>query len=233
MLIGTRIFNPVEVGLWDVNFIQITCYKGINNNVDRIVECARLSREMEIGYVIHPVGYSILDRKTREDLKEMAKWSDLGIILHDERGMAGDRLDIREESYLRDAIADLRHSTRVSFENANNIEDAPWFWERFADSITLDIGHIEAAGMDSISYIKSLSPHCIEKIDFVHMHRNNGWRGGLTDHWHLLPGCKEVLALKELYTLTQNFDIILEINEREKIAESVDLLKDLRNELVA
>jgi sugar phosphate isomerase/epimerase len=125
----------------------------------------------------------------------------------------------------------LQSVTPVSFENATDTRDVIWFWNNYADSITLDIGHVEVAGMDSVQFVNFLDTSLIDKIQYVHLHRNNGWRNGLTDHWYITPDCKEVKALKELLRRKQDVGIILEINETEKTEESLRILRQIRSVL--
>ena len=119
----------------------------------------------------------------------------------------------------------------MSFENATDTQDVLWFWDHYADSVTLDIGHIEVAGFDSIEFVESLDRTIIDKIQYVHMHRNNGWRNGLTDHWYLTHECREVQALRELLREKSDVGILLEINETEMIADSLHILRNIRDEI--
>jgi hypothetical protein len=59
------------------------------------------------------------------------------------------------------------------------------------------------------------------------MHRNNGLRGGLTDHWPLRAGCRELKALRKLLERRTEFSVILEINEVEEINDSIALIRAL------
>jgi hypothetical protein len=60
------------------------------------------------------------------------------------------------------------------------------------------------------------------------MHRNGALRGGLTDHWPLLPGCRELQALRELLKRKRDVGVILEINETWETGTSLSLLRELR-----
>jgi hypothetical protein len=86
---------------------------------------------------------------------------------------------------------------------------------------------VESAGLDSVEFVRSLDHGIIDKLQFVHMHRNNGLRGGITDHWPLIPDCMELRALRELLNLKSDISVILEINELEIIGESLKLLREL------
>jgi sugar phosphate isomerase/epimerase len=120
---------------------------------------------------------------------------------------------------------------RISFENATHVADVRWFWDNYAESITFDIGHAEVAGLDSIAFVRSLDDETVGKIEYVHVHRNNGLHGGITDHWPLTPGCREVEALRELLRRKSGIGVILELNETEQIGESLRILRHLRDEL--
>jgi len=229
--IGTRITYPDEAGLYDVDLLQISIYYGMNDNLQRVKQCTEACRAKGIRYVIHPVMYSLLDEEMFQEVKEMAGWSDLGIILHDEKAADWQRPTGQQEALLKTSINELRDITPVSFENATDTKDVIWFWDQYADSITLDIGHVELAGFDSVEFIKSLDTGIIKKIHYVHMHRNNGWRNGLSDHWYLTPDCREVRALRELLRKKSDVSVLLEINETEMIGDSLAILRSLRDEI--
>jgi sugar phosphate isomerase/epimerase len=233
MNIGTRVLFPKEVGIWNADLLQISVYFGKKGNLDRVRDCAHMCKEAGIRYVVHPVGYFLLQKEMFQELGEIAKLSDLSLILHDEKAPDGNRIEGKYEAHFRKAIENLSSITNVSFENATDTRDVRWFWSNYADSVTLDIGHIEAIGFDSVEFVLSLEEDCIKKIQYVHMHRNNGWRGGLTDHWPLSHDCRELRALKELIKIKTDVSVILEINETEMIEESLKLLRALRDELNA
>lgn len=232
MHIGTRITSPEEVGLWDVDLVQISVYHGLNNNLTRMEQCANKCREKGIRYVIHPVLYSLMDREMFGNLKIMAGWADLALILHDEKTIDWHRITGEHKIRFKALLGELQSVAPVSFENATDTRDVIWFWNTYADSITLDIGHVELAGMNSVEFVNSLEKEIVEKIHYVHIHRNNGWRNGLTDHWYLLPDCREVKALEALLRRKQDIGVFLEINETEKTEESLTILRALRDKIV-
>ncbi len=229
MIVGTRVLYPEEVEFWDAEILQISVYRGMQDNLDFMRKCAGACREAGIRYVIHPVHYSLLREETAGDLREMAGLADRALILHDERSHDGRRLTAGEITQFRSALEDLTSMTSVSIENASDTGDVLWFWDTFAESVTLDIGHIESFGLDSVQFVKGLDESTLRKIEFVHMHRNNGLHGGITDHWPLRPGCRELIALKELVRRKPDVSVILEINEIEEIKASLKLLAALRN----
>ena len=231
MIIGTRVLYPEEVEFRNAELLQISVYRGMDGNLDFMRRCALACRKTGVSYVIHPVKYPLLEENTFEDLREMAEWADLALILHDEKTPDGERIEGKYETLFRDILEKLGSITSVSFENAVDTRDAEWFWNNFADSVTLDIGHIESSGLESPGFVKSLSESAIKKLQFVHMHRNNGLHGGITDHWPLKPGCRELRALEELIKIKPDVRVILELNEVDKIGESIDLLKEFRERL--
>jgi hypothetical protein len=231
MKIGTRIVRPEEVSRWDAELLQITVYGGMEYNLSTMRKCVRSCREARIPFVIHPVGYSLLDEGGRADLREMAMAADLALILHDERTGEGQRIEGGSESVFRGFLDELRSLASISFENATDTADVRWFWKQYADAITLDIGHAEVAGFDSVAFVQTLDEETLRKIQYVHIHRNNGTHGGITDHWPLTPGCREVEALRKLLRRKSGIGVILELNETEQIGESLGILRHLRDEL--
>lgn len=231
MIIGTRILYPEEAHLWTAEILQISVYGGMNGNLDLMRKCVAACRKKGTRYVIHPVSYSLLHEKTFNDIREMAELTDLALIIHDERTSEGKRLEGEHAAQFRDALNKLRSVTQVSIENAADTHDVKWFWNAFANSVTLDIGHIESSGYNSLDFIRALDKESIDKVQFVHMHRNNGLHGGITDHWPLAPDCRELTALKELLKIRPEVGVILELNEIENIGESLDILRALRDDL--
>jgi sugar phosphate isomerase/epimerase len=233
MIIGSRVLYPEEVGLWDAELLQISVYRGMKGNLNLMRDCARRCREVGIRYVVHPVEYSPLGEEVFRDIREMAEWADLALILHDVKAPGGERLNGEYDIRFKNVLEELSSITNVSFENATDTGDVRWFWSTYADSITLDIGHVESSGLDSVDFVRSLDDVSIKKIQFVHMHRNNGLHGGITDHWPLSPDCREIRAFKELIRIKPDVNVILEINETEMIGASLKLLSAIRDELGA
>ncbi len=231
MQIGTRITYPEETSLWDVDFLQISVYQGMKNNLERMKDCANACKRNGIRYVIHPVLYSLFNDKMFHDIKIMAEWTDLAIILHDEKTPDWKRITGEQKKAFKVLLNELKTIAAVSFENATDTRDVLWFWEEYAESITLDIGHLELAGFDSVAFVKSLGQGIVDRIHYVHIHRNNGWRNGLTDHWFLTPDCREIKALRGLLERKQDVGVILEINETDKTKENLDLLQTLQNQI--
>jgi hypothetical protein len=231
MFIGTRVLYPEEIQQWDAEMVQVSVYQGMHGNMDLMKGCAQACREAGIPFVIHPVGYSLLQDNTLPDIIEMADHADRALILHDEKSPDGRKLEGRNADRFRGILKDLASLAHISFENATDTKNVQWFWNTFAESITLDIGHVESSGLDSLNFVASLDEISIRKVQFVHIHRNNGLHGGITDHWAIHRRCREFKALRELVTMHPDVSVILEINETETIAECLDLLRTLRDEL--
>jgi hypothetical protein len=231
MIIGTRVLYPEEVGYWNAEIVQISVFNGMKDNLNIMRNCVKAYRTAGTKFVIHPVMYSLLQEELFDDLKEMARLSDVAMILHDERTPEGNRLEGQYEARFKNALNELKSIAPISFENAVNTGDVHWFWNNYADSITLDIGHIESFGLDSTIFIKSLDDSFISKIHFVHMHRNNGIHGGITDHWPLNRDCREVKALEELVKRKSDVSVILELNEVDQIGESLEVLAEIRDKI--
>ena len=229
MIIGTRILYPEEVGIWDADIYQISVYRGMKDHTKIMRDTVRACIDAAVPYVIHPVGYSILNEDMFLEITDMSKLADRALILHDETTPDGSRLNGRDEEDFQKCLQALSSHAPVSIENATNTSDVQWFWDRYADSITLDIGHVEVSGIDSVDFIESFSEQTIEKIQYVHIHRNNGLHGGITDHWPLKRDCREVRALTRLISLKPEVNVILEINEVDEIDVSLDILRELKD----
>ena len=234
MIYGYRIEREEEVGLYPAGLVQISIYRGFNDRLDRILRTVSACRSLNLRYVIHPVGYFLSETrsdhraKTMEVMRTVARNVDCALIIHDETTPWGKRLEGMYEKAYRDALFELSALCPLSIENANNTPDIEWFWKQFATSVTLDIGHVEAAGIDSVRFVRELERDIIAKIDFVHLHRYNGpHSGGLMDHWSLLENCRELNSLKYLLKRKYDIGVILEINDRENLGESLKLLEKL------
>jgi len=231
MKIAYRVARPDDVGRWDGDFAQLSVYRQWPGSMQGAHECVRRLRERGIPYVVHPVGFSLIGGpEDVEAVKMMAGLSDMALILHDERAPGGGRIEGDLEARFRKALDELERIVPVSLENALNTADAPWFWERFARSVTIDIGHIEGAGLVSTEFVQNLPDSIVNKIEFVHMHCNATLRGGLTDHWPLREGCRELEALRLLLGRKRDLSVILEINEVEEMNDSIELLRKLGRE---
>jgi hypothetical protein len=231
MTIGTRVVHQEEIGVWNAELLQISIYCEMKDNIEIMKDCVYKCRDMGIRYVIHPVSYSLLQKDLFKELLKIAEFSDIALILHDERTPESEKLIGQYETQFRDALKELKSITDISFENATDTRDVQWFWENYAESITLDIGHVESSGLNSVEFVKSLNKDCIQRVQFVHIHRNNIMRGGITDHWPLTPDCRELRALKELIKIKPDVGVILEINEINKIGDNIRLLNELRQTL--
>ncbi len=190
-------------------------------------------RSGHIRYVIHPVEWGLSEVRPErrkiamDDLRLMAQNADLALIVHDESMRGGKRLAGSEAEAYREGLMELSRICPVSIENSGATSDMVWFWGEYAQSITLDIGHLEVAGVNSISFVKSLEADMVDHMDFVHMHRVNGVRGGIRDHWGLTENCRELAALRHLSERKENLQVILEIIEAEDVERSLELLRSL------
>jgi hypothetical protein len=165
--------------------------------------------------------------RTMDALRFMARFADLGLILHDECAPLMGRLFGEWEKNYRNGLEEIQGICHVSIENAINSHDAEWFWRNYASSITIDIGHLEAAGINTQKWVKDFPSDLLDKVEYIHLHRNNGFRAGLTDHWPITRKCNEVNALKELLNRKSDIKVILEINETEEMEENLRILGEL------
>jgi hypothetical protein len=228
-----RVTEPYEIDRFPADFLQVSVFRRRPNAMDAMLKTVDACRSRNIRYVIHPVEYGLSELRPErrkvmmDDLRTMAGHADLALIVHDEGLKGGKRLaDEAAEAY-REALFDLSKLCRISIENATNSLDIKWFWRKYAASITLDMGHLEVAGIDSLEFVKDLEPDLIDLIEFVHMHRVNGVRGGIRDHWGLTEDCRELRALKHLLGRKQGLKVILEVIEAEDVEKSLALIQNL------
>jgi hypothetical protein len=244
MQLGYRAIRQADIGSQDLPFVQISIWReahwGIADGEQGILDAIAMEgdcRRRGIRSVFHPLEYPLSTGSggaSLDVLRRLAEHADLGIIIHDEGNESGGRLDgdaaIRYETRLRVAAG----LCPVSVENSFRSADILWFWERFvlpaerAVSITIDIGHLETAGVDSIAFVRDLPEPFLRRTVFVHMHHKGRERWGVADHWPLEPGCREIEALRALLARKRDLWVILEIDARDDGArQSVKLLEGL------
>jgi sugar phosphate isomerase/epimerase len=244
MEIGYRIVRPDDVGAQPLQFAQISLWRAANwgvavgeQGVTGAIEIAQACKTRSIRTVFHPLEYPLAGEHAQNTLAVMRRLAgacDLAIIIHDEGGADGKRLSPDGERVFERKLAEISSLCPVSIENAFRSGDVTWFWERFVVpapenvSITLDIGHLESADIDSISFIRDLPERLASRIQFVHMHHKAGERYGIKDHWPLVPGCREIEALKVLRSRRPDVRVVLELDAAEDgMGQSIELLKDL------
>ncbi len=230
MRFGYRVIEPAEVGRWEGSLVQISLYKNWGGSAGLARQCAERAATLGLSHVLHPVGYSLLLPGDVETIRSVLEFSGEALLLHDERAPDGGRLEGRRLSQYIEALRSLRSEVRVSLENSEHSGDAQWFWREMGGSVTLDMGHMESFGLDSVEFVRGLPPDIVGRVEYVHMHHNNGPHGGITDHWPLEAGCRELLALRELLRLKHDVGVILELNERDEIGRNIELLKSLERE---
>lgn len=224
--------EPADIGAWDGQIVQISIYRNWGGSVELAHRLFEQTMKAGLAHVLHPVGYSLLNKEDVAFIRSILSLSGEALILHDERGPGGERLSGESLSRYEDGLASLREGSTVSLENSEHSADALWFWRHMGGSVTLDIGHMESFGLDSMEFIRELPGDIIQRVDYVHMHHNNGLHGGITDHWPLRTGCRELRALEELLKRRSGFGVILEINEREETSESLRLIGELLERVV-
>jgi len=244
MEIGYRIMRPDDIGAQPLKFAQISLWKaadwGVSDGdraVSEAISMAEKCRKQGIRTVFHPLEYSLSNQqaeKTAEVFRRLSHASDLGIIIHDEGGEDGDRLSSKRAAAYEHQVRTIAGLCHVSIENSFHSKDILWFWERFvlslqADvSITIDIGHLETAGVDSITFISELPQPMVDRVRFVHIHHQGEERYGVKDHWPLVPGCRELDALQALLRRKRDLFVILELDAwQDEHGESIQLLRDL------
>ena len=245
MELGYRVIRPSDVGLIPLQFVQISLWRTADwgaaegeEVVQQALEMAALCRRQGIRTVFHPLEYPLTNEYAGETmgvLRRLAAAADLGIILHDEGGVSGQRLSKDLAKEYEANVREIAGLCPVSIENAFNSGDAEWFWNRFvvsgpdSISITLDIGHLESAGIDSASFVRELPEDYLSRIRFVHLHHKAEERYGVMDHWPLVSGCRELKAMHMLLARKKDLWVILELdagNER-GMRQSIDLVRQL------
>jgi sugar phosphate isomerase/epimerase len=244
MELGYRIMRPEDVGKQPLTFAQISLWRIANwdvaegeRAVTEAIEMAAACKARGIRTVYHPLEYPLTGEHASETpgvLRRLAAKADLGIIIHDEGGAGGKRLTPGEERTFEEKLAGISSLCPVSLENSFNSGDITRFWERFVApapdsvSITLDIGHLELAGLHSTKFVRDLPRKLIERIRFVHMHHHDaGDLHPVKDHKPLIPGCREIDALNVLRERKKDLWVILELDAAEKgMRESIGLLRE-------
>ncbi len=246
MEIGYRIIRPSDVGTQSVNFAQISLWRRADwgvadgeRGVQEAVETARACKKLGIRTVYHPLEYPLtgqLASKTVEMMRILADESDLGIIIHDE-GEKGNRLMDGESVQYGINVRTISRLCPISIENSYNSRDITWFWERFVlpmpetVSVTMDIGHLEGAGIDSIAFVNSLPESLVKRLQFVHIHHHDPEAQGVKDHRPLVPGCREIEALKILLKRKSELRVVVELDAADTgMRESIELLQQMGNE---
>ncbi|MEO5361800.1 MAG: sugar phosphate isomerase/epimerase [Nitrospirota bacterium] len=229
--------GDIDAALSNCGIVQISVFREWGGTIEDVARLVARCKEIGLRYVIHPVGYYLSETreveraKTLDFLSRLAAMSADALIVHDEGTPWGGRLEgIFERCYVK-ALEELSGMCRVSIENAHNTPDIKWFWGRYSNSITLDIGHVEAAGMDSLDFVSGLEDEIIKKIDFVHIHKCNGKRAdGSNDHWGLDAGCRELQSLRQFLKRKKDSGIICEIVENDQIMTTLKLIEPIMME---
>jgi sugar phosphate isomerase/epimerase len=233
MDLGFRISDNSYFCEFDLKFVQISVWHQSPADVERVRRLSNEVRKNGKRFVIHP--FSLYLSETREEerkyyldmLERYARIADLGLILHDETVPGvGPLSGIWEEAY-RESLYRLAKICPVSIENGTDCRNVVRFWKTFANSIVFDIGHFEVAGMDCLGIMNEMGPDLLGKLDYVHLHRKGEMREnmGIRDHWPLEKGCPEILILKRLVELRPKVKVILEVDGKEDLAKSMEVLK--------
>jgi len=245
MQLGYRIVRPGDVGMQPLMLAQISLWRAAawgvaegDQAVKEAIEMAAACKARGIRTVFHPLEYPLTGNQAKHTLgvmRRLAAACDLGIIIHDESCAGGRRLSSAEEAQFEENLLALSSLCPISVENAFNSGDATWFWERFvvhapkSVSITIDIGHLESADIDSISFIENMPERLAGRVSFVHMHHKAEERYGIKDHWPLTPDCREIAALRALIKRKNGLQVILELDATEAgMGTSIELLKELQ-----
>ncbi len=246
MELGYRIIRPEDVGKYPLPYAQISLWRRANwdvavgeEAVQQAIEIAAACKARGVRSVFHPLEYPLANEQRSQTLAVLRRLSpaaDLGIIIHDEGGADGGRLRVAGMEQYERGVKEISALCPVSIENSYNSGDITWFWGRLAVpapesvSITLDIGHLELAGLDSVAFVRAMPQRLVERIKFVHMHHHDPSEPRpVKDHKPLAPGCREIEALKLLLQRKRDVRVILELDAAEDGMErSIELLEQLR-----
>ncbi len=235
MEIGYRVFKKGDISKFELDFVQVSIWHKSSTDIGRIACICDELRGIGMPYAIHILGLYLSDTRPqkREEalsiLMEYAKMSDMGLILHDETLPNGERLTGPWRANYENGLNALSELCKVSLENSHDSHNALWFWGEFADSITLDIGHFVSAGMDVFEVIRNLSGEHISLLDYIHVHKHNGWKpGGITDHWALEEGCVELRSLEELLKRKEDLKVVVEVDGEEELRRSIELVAEMK-----
>jgi len=213
------------------DFVQVTMFRSVPGAQAALFATIDSLRKSDVRYVVHPVDYFLSETRLEQRaeifkaLEAIAGQADMGMILHDETTAWGTRLEGIFAEAFDEAMARLSAVCPVSIENAVHSPDAVWFWRRFARSVTLDVGHLESAGLDSRAFISALDAATLGKIDYVHVHRYD--RAASYDHRGLNEGCRELSALKTLLAARPDAGVILELINKDEIEDNLNMLYNL------
>jgi sugar phosphate isomerase/epimerase len=244
MQIGYRVIRPEDVGSQDLPFVQISLWRkahwGVADGERGVVGALAMAAECRrrgIRQVFHPLEYPLANddgERTMDVLKRLAASADLGIIVHDEGVEDGRRLANEDAARYQRHLRETSRLCHLSIENSFNSRDTLWFWERFVlpeegnVSITIDIGHLESAGVDAVAFTRDLPARLLDRVRFVHMHHKGAERWGVADHWPLESGCRELEALRVLLQRKHDLWVILELDAgHDGVRESAALLRGL------
>ncbi len=205
--------------------------------MEEAIEIARECKSRGIRTVFHPLDYPLSNEhaeRTLDVMRRLSTAADLGIIIHDEGGAGGKRLSNAEAVRYEESVKEISRHCHVSIENSYNSGDIMWFWEHFAApigqdrvSVTLDIGHLELSGIDSVAFIRNMPQRLVERIRFAHMHHHDPLdQHEVKDHKPLVAGCREIEALKELLKRKRDIWVVLELDAaRDGMRQSIELLR--------
>ncbi|MBF0565185.1 MAG: hypothetical protein HQK89_08080 [Nitrospirae bacterium] len=221
----------------DADAIQITVFRDRVGNyesaVSETLKAISCCETMGLKYILHPVGYFLSETRLTEReenlraLRFFARNAGEALIIHDETTPWGSRLDGDFAGFYKNALGELSEFCPVFVENACHTPDIKWFWSNFDAGVALDIGHLEAAGLNSEEFVENLGVDILSRIGYVHIHRKNGIHmGGLNDHWGLTGECRELRAFRKLIGSTKDFTAIVEVVYKDEIENSMKLLKE-------
>ena len=232
MRLGYRIYDRNGILPGDHEIVQIPVWHNSENDLHRVKDLAEFLKGKDISYLIHPGNLFLSETRTevRQNniyfLLQYSRLADVGIILHDETCPDGSRLTGIWKEAFEEALDVLEGTCLISIENANHTPDILWFWKRFAHSITFDIGHFHAAGMDAMKFLESLDASIVKKLDVIHLHRKGEQKDdGLVDHHPLTLDCPELTVFRRIVELRPSICVILEIDGEKNIRQSLQLAR--------
>ncbi|MGQ0534930.1 MAG: hypothetical protein ACT4PT_02530 [Methanobacteriota archaeon] len=241
VIFGHRVRTVEEAKGALTDFVQVSIYNGnalaSTTSIEDVAEIVQVLKDTGTRYVLHPIHFPLANvegpkrQKVLEHLKEIAAFADpeIGLILHDEVCPDGGPLRGKYLHAYTLGLSEIAAVAPISIANAADSKRITDFWAKHgpkAASYTIDLAHLAQHGVNPLTFVKNLAPEHLDKVAFLHVHRNGApHRDGHTDHWPLTPECPELAAFRFLAEgAPDDLMVIVECDGAENIERSLELL---------